>query len=82
MINRLVYEVRLRKCAPPKAAKGKPWRWDVTYMRTTDPTYPGVETGRESLGSVWGYERWKWQAVKRITDHMLDNDYKEEFEEV
>lgn len=77
MINRLVYEVRLRDTSK----RPHRWRWDVTYYKTTDPTYPGVETGREELGNAWGYARWKWQAVRQISQHMLDNDYKELFEE-
>lgn len=82
MINRLVYEVRLKKTsAQPKAARGKPWRWDVTYYATTDPEYSGVETGRYHLGSEFGYDRTKRAALRNISRNILDNPYKEEYEE-
>lgn len=77
MVGRLVYEVRLIKVsASPAAAGGRKWRWDVTYLKTTDPTTPGVETGREHIGIAFGYERFRWQAKNKIASKILNNRYK------
>jgi hypothetical protein len=76
MINRLVYEVRLVKTTAKRESR---WRWDVAYLLTTDPEYPGVETGRKSLGSDWGYEKFKWQAKTKISNHILNNPYKDKY---
>jgi hypothetical protein len=82
MINRLVYEVRLRELK--KSARSrlhKKWRWDVGYYVTTDPEYPGVETGRKHVGGDFGYERFKWGALNRIQRGLRHNPYKEIYEE-
>ena len=83
MINRLTYEVRLKPLHKNSRSKThKKWRWDVTYYATTDPEYPGVETGRQHLGNAWGYERFKFQAKNKIANNILDNPYKSSFEEI
>jgi len=33
----------------------RPWRWDVTFYRTTAPEHPGVYDGRLHLGGRCGY---------------------------
>jgi hypothetical protein len=77
MTGRLVYEVRLRK----SKRKNQPWRWDVSYLLTTDPEFPGVETGRSHIGSNFGYTRFKWQAKKKIADKLISNPYQKVFTE-
>lgn len=80
MINRLVYEVRLRKTKAGPASRR--WRWDVNCLITTDPEYPGVETGRRAISGSWGYTRFRRQAVKNIRTVLLDNQFKKVYEEV
>lgn len=82
MINRLTYEVRLRKTEEqPRAARGRAWRWDVIYQSTTDPINPGVEDGRWHLGTKFGYARTKRAALREISRNILDNPYKELYDE-
>lgn len=73
MINRLTYEVRLMRT---NSHRPKRWRWDVDYLSTTDPEFPGVETGRSHLGHKWGYSRFKWIAMRNISKNVIDNPYK------
>ena len=85
MINRLVYEIRLRKVShKPSIKKGQRWRWDVDPYLTTDPEFPGVETGRSALRKstlYWGYTRYKWQAMRKIANLMLDNEHRDNYVE-
>lgn len=61
--------------------KKEPWRWDVIYNATTDPEYPGVETGRQAIGRQCGYTRFRFQAVSKIVNNILDNPYKKVYTE-
>ena len=83
MMNRLVYEVRLLKVRHKTSIKkGRRWRYDVTYYLTTDPEFPGVETGRQEVHRpVWGYTRFKWQALKKISDGVTKNVLRETIDE-
>lgn len=83
MINRLVYEVRLKELKKEHRTKNhKRWRWDVIFYLTTDPEFPGVETGRvEVYGPKWGYERSKRKALNNIADAILNNPLKKDIPE-
>lgn len=82
-MNRLVYEVRLLKVGHKKSDKWRTrWRWDVIYYLTTDPEFPGVETGRQEIHRrSWGYTRFKWQALKNISDAITKNVLRETIDE-
>jgi hypothetical protein len=52
------------------------------YQVTTDPEFPGVETGRKEISHDFGYENFKWQATRKITSRLLNNSFQKDYQEL